>query len=333
MMIMKRHISYAVVGTVCSVAMGLWGCSKQTVERLENEKYPVQFSCVALSDSEAASAETKVTGENFDAGDRVGLYAYPSSGSIFGEGEDVWGNVPYVALGGSSQGQLAVDGGKTPICFPADDAKTMTFKGYYPYSEEMAANGTLALELADQRAGQKGVILYSDNATEKTRTADFIRLEFRYALAQVVVNLQYDQTTMPDEDVAHITAVTLSGTGVQTSGVFSVADGTVSATAATDGEGTVALKAGVSTTKGTVLSGGGKAATGLVIAVVTPVHTYVAKPKDIEDGFEAGKQYIYNVTLKGGGEAEIAGDGEASILPWEEGNDTTQPPIIGEQEN
>lgn len=58
----------------------------------------------------------------------------------------------------------------------------------------------------------------------------------------------------------------------------------------------------------------------------------MAKPKDVT--FLPGRQYIYNVTLKGGGEVEIVGDGQATVLPWEMGNDgDALPPIVGEQEN
>ena len=61
----------------------------------------------------------------------------------------------------------------------------------------------------------------------------------------------------------------------------------------------------------------------LTVSVTTPAHTYVARPRDIT--YERGRQYTYNVTLKGGGEAQI---GEASIVDWEPGNDGI-PPIIG----
>lgn len=265
------------------------------------------------------------------------MFAYPSTlvgQQMFGTGDDIRKNIPYVAQGGSLRGQLMVEEGQTPIYFPSDETKKLSFKGYYPYSDEMTADGALALNLVDQSAGQKGAILYSDNNKDGVlRTADFVKLEFRYVMAQVVINIQYDQATMPNGQVAGISAVSIEGEGLRTACDFYVEDGGVKTGTFVSGtRGRVALKPGSATTQATVVPGS-IPVTDLVITVVTPLHTYVAKPQDVATGYEAGKQYIYNVTLKGGGEAEIVGD-ETTILPWEPGNDVTnQTPIIGEQEN
>lgn len=327
-MIMKRHISYA-VGASLGMAVLWGGCNKQAVERPENDRYPVQFSCAAPSET---TTTTKVTGEYFDAGEVIGMFAYPSTlvgQQMFGTGEDIRKNVPYVAQGGSSRGQLMIQTGQTPIYFPSDETKKLSFKGYYPYSSEMTADGVLTLNLSDQSAGQKGAILYSNNnAAGVLRTADFVELKFRYVMAQVVINF-----SMSSGEVAGISAVSIEGVGVRTACDFYVSDGSVkTGTFVTGTRGRVEMKPGVATTQATVVPGA-IPVTDLVITVVTPLHTYVAKPKDLPTGYLAGNQYIYNVTLKGGGEAEIVGD-ETTILPWEAGNDVTnQTPIIGEQEN
>lgn len=328
------------------VAMLLGSCNKQAFERADEVedgglKKEVRFSCAAASGTENGDAKvaTKVTGTSFDEGEVIGIYAYPSGESIFGAGEDVRGNVPYKALGGGQKGQLAVvqenGGGEVkPIYFPTDKSKWLNFRGYYPYSQNMSAEGKLMVNVADQSRGQEGAILYSDNQNGVATTADFIRLEFEYVMAQVVVNLKYDPVSMAGELVErNVTGVALEGTGLRTTCTFEVETGKI--TADVEGEsvaGRIVMKPGVATTQATVVPGTG-VLNDLVITVATRAgRTYVAKPSPVT--FVAGRQYIYNVTLKGGGEAEIVGNGEATVLPWEMGNNADLlPPIVGEQEN
>ncbi len=338
---MKRHISY-VVGASVMVAMLLGGCRKTAFDRSEGEetgRQPVQFSSAAGADKEESVA-TKVTGNSFDEGEVIGIYAYPSAGTMFGTGEDTRQNVPYSVLGGAKKGQLTVasegeNGVEVkPIYFPTDKSKWLNFRGYYPYSKDMLANGVLAVNVADQSAGQDWAILYSNNQNNVATTAEFIRLEFEYVMAQVVINLKYDPATGETVERS-VTGVALEGMGLRTACAFSVETGTVSEVAgggAADARGRIVLKPGMATTRATVVPGMGLTS-GLEILVATRGgRTYVAKPKDVT--FLPGRQYIYNVTLKGGGEVEIVGDGQATVLPWEMGNDgDALPPIVGEQEN
>ncbi len=293
------------------------GCSKRQMEEIEGGKYPVQFSCGELPQKE--SPATKVTDTNFEAGDVIGMYSYPSGGAMFGSGDFNRSNVPYVYR---NEGDLLVKDGQVPMYFPADATLPLTFKGYYPYSEQMGADGVLALDIADQRAGQKGAVLYTDNAQGIIRTAEYVKLEFEYAMAQVILNIQYDPVTMPNGNVASISAVTLEGNGVYAKCDFHVENGTVTAAAGSATRGTIGLKPGVATTTATVMPG---TVLDLAVTLVTPAHTYVARPRNIT--YERGRKYTYNITLKDGGEVQI---GEASILEWEPGNDPNNDPIIGE---
>ena len=310
---MKRILSYVV--WILSAAL-LWGCSKRAMGRMESgAKLPVQFSCEGFS--KTGGAATRVTGENFEPGDVVGMFSYPSDGPMFGSGDFTKGNVPYVYM---QAGELLVREGEVPLYFPDDPSVPLTFKGYYPYSEQMTADGLLTLDLADQRAGEKNAVLYSDNAQRIVRTANYVGLEFGYAMAQVIIRIQYDPDEMPGGDVAAVSAVTLEGDGIYSACDFHMADGSVTAAAGVPARGTIGMRPGSAETTATVAPA---TARDLTVSVTTPAHTYVARPRDIT--YERGRQYTYNVTLKGGGEAQI---GEASIVDWEPGNDGI-PPIIG----
>lgn len=312
---MKKYISY-ILPVVAAVV--LEGCSKRPMEGLDDGKYPVQFSCDVLSEEDRS--DTKVTSDRFDAGDMIGMFSYPSNGPMFGQGEFIKGNVLYVYRDG---GALQVAEGWTPLYFPSDAAISMTFKGYYPHSNQMTTYGVLAVDLADQRSGATNEILYSDNAKQIGRTAEYVKLQFEYVMAQVILNIQYDPATMPNGNVASISAVTLEGNGVYDKCDFHVENGTVTAAAGSAARGTIGLKPGGATTVATVMPG---TVLDLAVTVVTPAHTYVARPRNIT--YERGRQYTYNITLKDGGEVQI---GEASILEWEPGNDpNNEPPIIGE---
>lgn len=316
---MKRHIIYA----VCVLAAAVSGCSKRPIAEVDGGKYPVQFSCKGFA--KAGSGTTKVTDTNFEAGDVIGMFSCPSEEPMFGTGEFTKSNVPYVY---QLEGELLVKERWEPLYFPADPEAPLTFKGYYPYSDRMTADGVLALDLADQSAEtdmNKGAILYSENAQRITRTANYVSLEFGYVMAQVVLNIQFDPVTMPGGDVATVSAVTIEGDGMHTACDFHAADGSVTAGAGSSVRGVIRLRPGTARTTATVMPG---TVLDLAVTVVTPTHTYVARPKNVT--YVRGRQYTYNMTLKGGGEAQI---GDATIMEWEPGNDPGDGPIIGEPVN
>lgn len=299
---------------------GTWGCSKRQMGEIEGGKYPVQFSCKDFPKKNEAGS--KVTDQNFEAGDVIGMYSYPSGEAMFGSGDFTRNNVPYVY---QQEGELLVVDGEVPMYFPADPALPLNFKGYYPYSDQMTADGVLTLDIADQSEGAKGAVLYSNNAQRIARTANYVSLEFGYVMAQVVINIQYDPETMPDGDVAAISAVTMEGDGMHTACDFHVTDGSVTTTGGSSVHGAIGMRPGTAKTIATVVPG---TVFNLAVTVVTPTHTYVAQPKNIT--YETGRSYTYNMTLKGGGEVQI---GDATIMEWEPGNDPNNDgPIFGEPE-
>lgn len=299
---------------------GTWGCSKRQMGEIEGGKYPVQFSCKDFPKKNEAGS--KVTDQNFEAGDVIGMYSYPSGEAMFGSGDFTRNNVPYVY---QQEGELLVRDGEVPMYFPTDPALPLNFKGYYPYSDQMTTDGVLSLDIADQSAGAKGAVLYSNNAQRIARTANYVRLEFGYVMAQVVINIQYDPETMPDGDVAAISAVTMEGDGMHTACDFHVTDGSVTTTGGSSVHGAIGMRPGTAKTIATVVPG---TVFNLAVTVVTPTHTYVAQPKNIT--YETGRSYTYNMTLKGGGEVQI---GDATIMEWEPGNDPNNDgPIFGEPE-
>lgn len=315
---MKRFQIFVLLLSAAATVMT--GCDKRSVEQggEGGMKYQVHFACQALVKN--PEADSKVTGENFDEGDVVGIYSYPSDEAMFGTGEFTHGNVPYVY---QAEGELLAQDGWTPIYFPLDESLPLTFISYYPYTDALSADGVLPVDLADQTKGPAQAILYSNNAQRITRTAEYVKLEYRYLMAQVIVNITFDDADIPNANMKDITSVVLNGTGMQNVADFHVEDGSLVTTTGVESLQGYQMAPGLERTVATVLP---QSVADPTITVVTPYHTFVAQPKAIT--YEAGLQYTYNLTLRSGGEVVI---GNTTIEEWVPGN-SGMPPIIGEPE-
>lgn len=298
---MKRHITYFVF--LFALAAGASGCNKRPIVGGQETRYPVVFSSGVNK-----TVANKVAGDAFEVGDVLGICSYPAGGAMFSESEFTRVNVPYVQQTGK---ELGVRDGIDPLYFPVEPDVALGFKGYYPYSEQMSAQGVISVEMADQHAGAAAPLLYSDNMNNVVRTANYVELKFQYMVAQVILNIKYDPVSFPNGDLAAISAVSLEGDGLYTACDFRVTDGTVTATGGSMRRA-VAMQPGVETSVATMVPA---RVTGLKVMIVTPGHTYVATPSDMT--YVAGYQYTYNVTLKGGGDVVI---GNAVITDWEAGN-------------
>lgn len=295
-------------------------CNKRPIEDTKGKKIPVLFSSNVAKTNNPAGNQNKVTGVGFDIDDVIGIFAYHSTGSMFAVDELTRFNVPYLQ---KEKSELLTN--DEPIYFPEEEQARLNFVGYYPYSSQMTPQGIVTGNIADQSQGTAQAILYSDNAKDMARTANYVALEFHYVMAQVIVNIKYDPVTMPGGDPSKISAVMLSGSGLYTAFDFDATNGSVQPKVAPGAgiAGSISMRPGLVTTVATVLPG---AVTGLRLDIVTPIHTYSPVPKDIT--YEAGYQYTYNVTLRGGGDVEIS----STIVAWEPGNGTGEV-IPGESAN
>lgn len=318
---MKRHtIKYLDFMLVVLLLVGVCGCEKISEGAVDSGndnvvddiEYVVKFDCDVTDDS-------KLNSDGFEVGDQIGLFSYPSKSSIHGESEFVRLNVPYIH---HTNKLSLVDGlNLEPIYFSEDVDLTLDFVGYYPYSDKMTVSGFLSLgDLSDQSENVFESILYSNNAINKSRTANSIKLSFGYVMAQVIVNIKYDLESVPDGDVVNITDVILEGNNLHTKCDFYVATGDISGKDGVD-RSAIIMKAGVATTVANVSP---NAVNDIVLRIVTKEYTYVAKPRDIH--YERGKQHEYNVTLRG--EPVYPGDKiveveiiESPIVDWKPGND------------
>ncbi|WP_300681765.1 fimbrillin family protein [uncultured Rikenella sp.] len=301
---MKKQMTYIALAGIAFLTLA--GCNKRAVgEGTEEETYPVRFAVGEVVASKV------VDDEAFEVGDVIGMYAYPHNNS--GDAKERK-NVPYVQM---SNRELLAEAGHDPIVFPDSKSQMLNFIGYYPYSTQADAGGKVEMDIADQTSGMTGAVLYSDNATKITRTLEYVELEFRYVVAQVVFNIQFDPVTMPSGAVSDITAVTFSGDGLQAGYEFDVQTGRTALLGGigTGSRGRLRLQPGVSACKAAVVPNGNIKNMEVVVELADGM-IYTAKPKNMT--YVKGTRYTYNLTLKDSGSVIL---GDAEITDWEPGND------------
>lgn len=206
--------------------------------------------------------------------------------------------------------------------FIADDRGTLTaaaadqalvypegavdFVAYYPYTASVTEN-KVAVDVKNQSKPEAIDLLYSNNATNVTASANAVNLGFKHQLATVRLNIKA-------QGIASTAGLTATLTGSKTAGSFNLADGSLAVTDASAAD--IAF---------TVNAAGTQAE-----AIVLPQNAANVKVKFTLNGktveqalpaasatWAAGNRYAIDVTLKGESTGEIyVNFGQATITDW-----------------
>ena len=204
--------------------------------------------------------------------------------------------------------------------FIADDRGTLTaadqalaypegavdFVAYYPYTANVTEN-KVAVDVKNQSKPADIDLLYSNNATNVTASANAVNLGFKHQLATVRLNIKA-------QGIASTAGLTATLTGSKTAGSFNLADGSLAVTDASAAD--IAF---------TVNAAGTQAE-----AIVLPQNAANVKVKFTLNGktveqalpaasatWAAGNRYAIDVTLKGESTGEIyVNFGQATITDW-----------------
>lgn len=152
---------------------------------------PIQFS--------AEISASRVTGDSWDIGDRVGI-------SMSGESAETKLNLPYVTV--QTDGKFNAEGEE--LRFP-DTPSDVVFHAYYPYGE--ISNDLMTFNVD----GKTDILWAEKTVSAEEQTAAAVSLEFSHVLSKVLV-----KTTGFDEDVS----VALEGASYN-QGTLNIMDGTV----------------------------------------------------------------------------------------------------------
>lgn len=180
------------------------------------------------------------------------------------------------------------------------------FVAYYPYTATVTEN-KVAVDVKNQSKPEAIDLLYSNNATNVTASANAVNLGFKHQLATVRLNIKA-------QGIASTAGLTATLTGSKTAGSFNLADGSLAVTDASAAD--IAF---------TVNAAGTQAE-----AIVLPQNAANVKVKFTLNGktveqalpaasatWAAGNRYAIDVTLKGESTGEIyVNFGQATITNW-----------------
>ncbi len=162
-----------------------------------------------------SSVMSRATDTSFEAGDAIGVSMYTESGFV--------GNATNVQYTTADKSGLFTST-NSMTWGAAGSAKTVDFKGVYPYKADAVADGNYSFTLATGKGASlsDNDVMYS-SMTDVTVGSKNVNLTFTHKLVKVVMQV-YDQSGNP------LPGATVKINNQQTSGTLNLADGTVTST-------------------------------------------------------------------------------------------------------
>lgn len=250
-----------------------------------------------------SSVMSRATDTSFEPEDAIGVSMYTESGFV--------GNATNVQYTTADKSGLFTS--TNPMTWgAAGSAKTVDFKGVYPYKAEAVADGTYSFTLATGEGASlsDNDVMYS-STTDATVGSKNVNLTFKHKLVKVVMKV-YDQ----NRKLLPGAAVKINNQ--QTSGTLNLADGTVTSTDAADATLNFASNPEVEGEYQTIVMP--SAATQGRVITITYNNVDYPCPVDMY-AFDSGSKMIFSVTLNP--ESGIASQGTivnatATVENWTE---------------
>lgn len=225
-----------------------------------------------------SSVMSRATDTSFEAEDAIGVSMYTESGFV---GNAT--NVQYTTKDGTAFTST------NPMTWgAAGSAKTVDFKGVYPYKADAVANGIYSFTLATGEGASlsDNDVMYS-SMTDVTVGAKNVGLTFTHKLVKVVMQV-YDQNRNL------LSGATVKINNQQTSGTLNLADGTVEGTGTADATLDFASNPEVEGEYQTIVMP--SAATQGRVITITYKNVDYPCPVDMY-AFDSGSKMIFSVTL------------------------------------
>lgn len=225
-----------------------------------------------------SSVMSRATDTSFDPRDAIGVSMYTESGFV---GNAT--NVQYTTADG--RGFTSTN----PMTWgAAGSAKTVDFKGVYPYKADAVADGKYSFTLATGEGASlsNNDVMYS-SMTDVTVGAKNVELTFKHKLVKVVMQV-YDQNRKL------LSGATVKINNQQTSGTLNLADGTVTSTGTADATLDFASNPEVEGEYQTIVMP--SAATQGRVITITYKNVDYPCPVDMY-AFDSGSKMIFSVTL------------------------------------
>ena len=166
----------------------------------------------------AGIASSRVTGNNWDKEDVIGIYAV-NSGQELAADAIYKGNSKYTTVSESGTGDFSPASDNDAIIFEKEGNK-LDFIAYYPY-QATVTDYKLAIDVSDQSKLSKIDYLYSNNAKGHNRENKEVPLQFKHQLTQLVLNIT------GDSDLGDLATLKLAAEGFVPTGSLNLKDGVV----------------------------------------------------------------------------------------------------------
>ncbi|ERJ57203.1 fimbrillin family protein [Sphingobacterium paucimobilis] len=252
---------------------------------------------VSFTSSIGNGISTRVSGNNWDANDAIGVFMKQGAGLA----SPLATNKKYTTSGnGNFTGQ-----GAEIINYPETGA--VDFIAYYPYSATLSGTN-LPIDVTTQTNPAAIDVLYANNATGLTKASPTANLSFSHKLAKI------ELTVKGGTGVPNVNGLQVVYNGINTTATMDLATGTVTGAAnaknvtakATAGTGSQLVEA--------IVIPGSYAAKEVIFTLASGTFKW-AIPANTS--FEAGKKYTYDIQLSTGSTGnEVAVTGAGTITDW-----------------
>lgn len=287
-----KQTKFILAGAVA--ALTLSSCSNNLDD---NSSWGSDSQNVKFSSYIEGQKTVKASGTTWTTGDKVGIFMKKAGADL---GAATAANKQFIA---DDRGNLTAAAADQALVYPEG---AVDFVAYYPYTATVTEN-KVAVDVKNQSKPADIDLLYSNNATNVTASANAVNLGFKHQLATVRLNIKA-------QGIASTAGLTATLTGSKTAGSFNLADGSLAVTDASAAD--IAF---------TVNAAGTQAE-----AIVLPQNAANVKVKFTLNGktveqalpaasatWAAGNRYAIDVTLKGESTGEIyVNFGQATITDW-----------------
>lgn len=287
-----KQTKFILAGAVA--ALTLSSCSNNLDD---NSSWGSDSQNVKFSSYIEGQKTVKASGTTWTTGDKVGIFMKKAGADL---GAATAANKQFIA---DDRGNLTAAAADQALVYPEG---AVDFVAYYPFTAKVTDN-KVAVDVKNQSKPAEIDLLYSNNATNVTASANAVNLGFKHQLATVRLNIKA-------QGIASTAGLTATLTGSKTAGSFNLADGSLAVTDASAAD--IAF---------TVNAAGTQAE-----AIVLPQNAANVKVKFTLNGktveqalpaasatWAAGNRYAIDVTLKGESTGEIyVNFGQATITDW-----------------
>jgi formylglycine-generating enzyme required for sulfatase activity len=203
------HTLLAVLLTALAALLALpFSCTEEEAVSGGN-RLPVAFMASVRPQTRLGGDD----GNEWEAGDRIGVFKYRLNNTVPTLAESAAANVPYNPVPGAS-GKLNPEAGVSPIACRPDEEGT-GFIAYYPYRTGIAGLGTYGIDVSDQTVPSAIDLLYAKTATDYEPAAkNPAVLEFTHQLVKLALTVE------AGDDIGNLNDLTVSIRGMYTEASF-----------------------------------------------------------------------------------------------------------------